>query len=79
MEHITSTRPLFDESGRFIPRRYEDGRGMLSDRLGLPVQPDFRAYVRQAAKAAGVPMAHLIRQAVEAKAAEILASNRKAA
>lgn len=66
-------RPLFDETGRFIPRRYGDDRGALRyDRLGLAVPVDFRAYVRHAANAAGMTMAEFVREAVEVRAAEIL-------
>lgn len=51
---------------------------MLADRLGLPVEPDFRAYLRHAAETAGTSVAALVREAAERHAAEIL-SNRKAA
>lgn len=70
-------RPLFDETGRFIPRHYDDGRGETHyDRLGVAVPVDFRDYVRYAAREAGTSMADLVRQAVEARAAEILSCRR---
>lgn len=72
-------RPLFDETGRFLPRQYPDGRGETHyDRLGVAVPVDFRDYLKSAAQAAGTSMSDLVRRAVESRAAEILA-DRKAA